>query len=434
MATYIDRLKAASPEGYNKLSGLMSYTANEQYGGVPQDWQAQIFTNIDTSGVPKKMEYAEKPETRTAQTWDGESYSYEFKGIPAKGYQQEGYDTEEGTVVTGYLKDVKNVNGLNIKARYSPSGDLVGFVAPPEMRNWLSGNQSVSGAWDAEGNPKPVQYTSGGGGFFGGMLSDLGPVANIAAAYFGGPLGVAALNLAQGKNLEDSAKAAAITYAAQQALGGADAGSDPNAVGGVYGPDNIDVGGGWSPAAGATAAELEAARLALEPTSQVTANQITTDIAGDNIDAGGGWSPATGATEAELAQARAAMAANGWTFSEALNAVRGGLLVNALIGDPLGLGGGQPEQASAGSTGFQIVPVPTEWKSPTYATSAAPIDLESIFSNQNMLGGTQWQDLPSQRNMSFNDIFAAGQQQTPMGTPVDINQIVGSILGQTTTG
>jgi len=89
-----------------------------------------------------------------------------------------------------------------------------------------------------------------------------------------------------------------------------------------------------------------------------------------------------------------------------------------------------PTPTTTGATGFGIVPIPTEWRSPTYSAPSAPIDLNSIFSTQNMLGGTQWQGLPNQRNVSFNDIFASGQQQTPMGTPVNINQIVSAILGQ----
>jgi hypothetical protein len=162
--------------------------------------------------------------------------------------------------------------------------------------------------------------------------------------------------------------------------------------------------------------------IAAEQASSMTAAETLAAIEAEQAASAAG---AAGAASAVVNPAAAGLGA--------LDYVKAGLLANAITGDPLGLGGGQPEQAPAGSTGFQIVPVPAEWKSPTYAPSAAPIDLESIFSNQNMLGGTQWQDLPSQRNMSFNDIFAAGQQQTPMGTPVDINQIVGSILGQTAT-
>jgi hypothetical protein len=124
------------------------------------------------------------------------------------------------------------------------------------------------------------------------------------------------------------------------------------------------------------------------------------------------------------------MVEKGLTFNEALNYVRGGLLVNSLAGDPLGLGGEQPS-GGGGQTGFSIVPVPTSWKTPTYAKSSAPIDLESIFTNKNLLGGTQWQGSVNQQpNITFNDIFASGQQSTPMGQPVNINQIVSAILGQ----
>ena len=132
------------------------------------------------------------------------------------------------------------------------------------------------------------------------------------------------------------------------------------------------------------------------------------------------------ATPAQVAAAKSA----GMSVTDYL---RAGLLVNALTGDPLGLGGSQGQQGATGTTGFAQVPIPAEWKSPTYAAPSAPIDLSSIFSNQNMLGGTQWQGLPRQQNVSFNDIFAAGDQKTPMGKPVNINQIVSSILGQAST-
>jgi hypothetical protein len=443
MATYVERLKQANPQGFEELSKLLSYTANEQYGGVPQDWQAQIFTPLDTSNVPKAIPFA-KPNQYLIreQDSDGNVIREEVTTDPNAGGQllrygqtPAGYEPVytvnpdgEGESRTGYKKSIGDVNGIPVTALYGLNGELKGFDDESNKQTWLANNQSVSGKWDASGKPQLETFTRREGGLIGSIASDslLGPIANIGAAYFGGPLGSAAWQLAQGNDLGDAAKAAALTYAAQQ-IGGTE--TDPNAVGGVYGPDNIDVGGGWSPATGAG--------------SSVTAGAITNDIAGDNIDAGGGWSPATGATEAELASARAALAATptevaaakaaGMTVSDYLNYARAGILVNALTGDPLGLSGDGGQQSPAGQTGFAQVPIPAEWKSPTYAASSAPIDLSTIFSNQNMLGGTQWQGLPSQQNMSFNDIFAAGQQQTPMGTPVDINQIVSSILGQTAT-
>jgi hypothetical protein len=323
---------------------------------------------------------------------------------------------------------------------------------------------------------------------FDAALADpvLGPIITVVAQTYGGPAAVAALKYKQTGELSDALEAGAKAYIIQQVATNVMA-PDPNAVGGVTGPDNIDVGGGWSPAAGATAAELAAARLALETgdvantaagnpyqaagfnTTPVDASTVKSSTSlyetppvntGDEAgvlngdypellgEAGGNTFPlepsqegliplgdAAGATAAEIAAAKVEMAAKGLTFKDALNYVRAGLVINSLTGDPLGLSGGTGGGggSSGGFTGFEQVPIPAEWRSPTYAASSAPIDLNTLFTNMNLLGGTQWQGLPTQKpNISFNDIFAAGQQQTPMGTPVDINQIVSSILGQNT--
>jgi hypothetical protein len=247
----------------------------------------------------------------------------------------------------------------------------------------------------------------------------LGPIINIVAATYGGPAAVAALKYKQTGELSDALEAGAKAYIIQNVVSGATS-ADPNAVGGVTGPDNIDVGGGFNPADGAAGAAGAGSVV------------VSGANAPDNIDIGGGFNPAAGATPAELATARAAMVEKGLTFNQAINYVRGGLLVNSLVGDPLGLAGEQPSGGGGGFAGFEQVPIPADWRSPTYAASSAPIDLSSIFTDQNLLAGTQWQGLPQQQNVSFNDIFASGQQQTPMGNMVDINQIVSAILGQNT--
>jgi hypothetical protein len=166
-----------------------------------------------------------------------------------------------------------------------------------------------------------------------------------------------------------------------------------------------------------TLAQIEADQAASMAGRELTAEETLAQIEADQ------------AASAAASAATPAQAAAGMSL---LDYAKAGLLVNSIAGDPLGLGG--ETGGSAAPTGFAQVSIPAEWKSPTYAAPSAPIDLSSIFSNQNMLGGTQWQGLPTQQpNISFNDIFASGQQQTPMGAPVDINQIVSSILGQTAT-
>lgn len=561
--TYVDQLKALSPEAYAKIAQLASFTANENYGGEVQDYQAQIFTPLSADvfkDVPKKA-----------------SNTSDFK-VLSRG--------------AGFTKSLGEVNGIPIVARYSRDGNLTGFEGPQGLRSFINGSNSVSGKWDLSGNPVPQTWSSSGGGFLGevigGLAGGLGEVLGSikeaisdaymdvrdpleAAAVVAGNYFVPGSSLLTSQLVSDDAKEILATDLGKAAvigsgLAGSGAFSDAP-VGSATGADNIDIGGGWSPATGATEAELASARAALEgvvatpipdanivetvlpslpdaavndvlssivnepqyfnlfenvPTDLVgpvqnnianaadnidvgggfnpatgtgdlatataaasnlpilSVDTIINDIANaaDNIDVGGGYNPATGTGDLATAEAAAAnppvlsnvdtvinnitgnadraalnsnagygdtltsaqitafdaAVAGGMSVADALNYVRAGLLVNALTGDPLGLndsGGGGG--GTTGSTGFAQVPIPAEWKSPTYATPAAPIDLNSLFTDMNLLGGTQWQGLVNQKpNLSFNDIFASGKQQTPMGTPVNINQIVSNILGQNT--
>ncbi len=67
-------------------------------------------------------------------------------------------------------------------------------------------------------------------------------------------------------------------------------------------------------------------------------------------------------------------------------------------------------------TGFDIVPVPTDWKSPVYDQSFTPIDLNSILDNINRLQNTQWAT-----PRTYGGAY--------MGTPVNISDIVNQIMG-----
>ena len=173
-------------------------------------------------------------------------------------------------------------------------------------------------------------------------------------------------------------------------------------------------------AAAAAAAEQAAATLAAEQAAQIAAQNAAWDAAA--IDLASSASPVF-ATSA---------AAQGLTLKQGLDAARAGLLVNAITGDPLGL---NDVTGSGGNTfanqGFAQVPIPEDWKSPTYTYSPVQnVTFEDLFPAVS-LQGTQWQNMPQAQ--TFNEMFASGQQQTPMGSPVDINQIVGSILGQSAT-
>lgn len=220
MASYIEQLKQANPDAYAKLEKLMGFTANENFGGKPQDYQAQIFTNLDTSKLdaPKKIEV--NPDIQGGVP----------KGFtPQYTYESNGEFTSQ--ILNGYTKDVGKVNGIPVVANYDQQGNLTGYSGDQRMRNFVSGNQSYAGQWDAQGNAQPKVYTSSGGGVLGNIVSDLGPLAPLALSFalpgvgsaIGSALGTSAaagtalagagLGALQGASGSDLLKGAALGYA-----------------------------------------------------------------------------------------------------------------------------------------------------------------------------------------------------------------------------
>ena len=286
-------------------------------------------------------------------------------------------------------------------------------------------------------NGKPYFNVTGDSTSF--FNSDLGKAAMVAGAYFGAPYISSAIGGATGLT---GAGLAGATGAAIGGTGAALTGGD--VLKGALLGGAVGYGTGMLSGSQASAADAMAA---------------------DNIDVGGGWNPAGGTNGVPYADpATAAAAAETGVTSSALTphyglpTTTGGSLtasqvikalplvpiVNQVLGDPLGVNQTQQSGGGGGGGGYSVVPIPSTWKSPTYQNisnvpgvastgSFTPIDLNSIFTNQNLLAGTQWEGLPSQKNLTFNDIFASGQQLTPMGTPVNINNIVSAILGQTAT-
>jgi hypothetical protein len=202
--SYLDAIKKTSPAAYEKIAQLAKFTANENFGGKVQDYQAQLFTPLDpellksnktldlSGGVPKGV----TPLVDVSTDDQG-----------ATSYNQ-----------TGYQKDLGVINGVPVTANYDTSGNLTGFQGDSRVRTFLDGSHSVSGNWDASGKPAPQSYTSSSGGFLKGMVNDimsdplLGTLATGAAAYFGGPLGSGALKLAQGKDFNDVLSSMAKSY------------------------------------------------------------------------------------------------------------------------------------------------------------------------------------------------------------------------------
>jgi hypothetical protein len=214
-------------QAVEKMLETTAFTANENFGGKPQDYQLQIVSPLSEkakAGIPKILEFKPvKLETRD----DGEGGTYQVQtggGVKTKGVQEiTSGDSDSGAgSVTGYRStEPTTVNGLPVYATYDAAGKLTGYEADSRYRSWLNGKQSISGAFDANGQPKVQSHQSRGAGIRGftqDIMSDsvLGPIASMAAAYFGGPAGIAALKAVQGVPIEDIAKSAALAYAGGQ--------------------------------------------------------------------------------------------------------------------------------------------------------------------------------------------------------------------------
>lgn len=125
-------------------------------------------------------------------------------------------------------------NGVpSIKTGTKYGNKVTGQVVPNTYSERQTGN-AWGGTFAGDGNTGyRVQFDQNGNPYFyttaassndlANLLGDnpiLNVAANIAAATFGGPLGSAALQLAQGKDIEDAAKAAVTSYVGGQIASG----------------------------------------------------------------------------------------------------------------------------------------------------------------------------------------------------------------------
>jgi hypothetical protein len=133
------------------------------------------------------------------------------------------YGGESGNITTAYTAPVGTQKVIGNKA--------TGEALISDYGERTEGN-AFSGTYAGKGNTAyrvdfsqgtPVFYTTGASSndlvtmFANDPL--LGKVATIAAGYFGGPAGVAALQAAMGKSVEDIAKGALLTYVGGQVAG-----------------------------------------------------------------------------------------------------------------------------------------------------------------------------------------------------------------------
>ena len=198
-------------------------------------------------------------------------------------------------------------------------------------------------------------------------------------------------------------------------------------VGGTLGPDNIDIGGGWNPA-DATDYSMEVTASRPETTyPEASYSNEGLNYPGTATTIGSGGSPVN-----------ASVSTTTPSLNDVLNVVKAGTLVAGLTG-AASAAGGSP-------SGFEIVPVPSDWKSPTYGQTGqwpalTPID----FGSRELLRGTQWEKyinpaqpvtpVPAPTGMNYGQLMNV--LQGGQGGTLSLNDIISGIqsqYGQTNTG
>ncbi len=347
-----------------------------------------------------------------------------------------------GATTTGILVPAGTVDigGAKMYDITSVRGPIQGMGTTSEGPSYIMPANGAYGRYIAEDGKITTLTQTGGSSLLGDVFG--GWIDNLTGA-----LGIQDLATSVNDFFQTDVGKALKLYSLASGLSNIGAEGAGSEVGGVTGPDNIDVGGGFNPAAPITVDTITQ-QISTPAAEQIAAEQAAAQASAQQFAAEQAAAEEASRIAAENAAYDQAMqdlaknyvspefatsaAAQGLTFKQGLDAVRAGLLINAVTGDPLGLSDvGGREGANFATQGFAQVPIPEDWKSPTYTYSPVQnVTFEDLFPGVS-LQGTQWQNMPQAQ--TFNEMFASGQQQTPMGSPVDINQIVGSILGQSAT-
>jgi hypothetical protein len=272
---------------------------------------------------------------------------------------------------------------------------------------------------------KPVFYTTGASSSDSG---DWMPLLAVGALGLGLPL--------LGEAFGAGAGAVEGLSALDAGMGvyGSGAGTGAGLLSGAEGLSALDAGMGAYPTTGEIGLSGLDAGMGAYPS--------TGTIEPSALDAGMGAYPSTGTIGDAVANAATAKSA--LSVSDALRAAG---LVSSVVGagkiaDSLGSGG------SSGSGAFDIVPIPSDWKSPPPTgvaefTPLAPID----FGNKEMLQGTQWEKLLSPTygqtppmptmptnpsNMTFDQLtkILGGTRESIPSANLSINDVIAGIQSQ----
>lgn len=206
------------PEGLAHWSGL--------FGSSVEPEEKAAFVK---SGMP---EIQASPVNLLTQQILGQNITDKWSGV---GYgSAEANARDMAKILAGIgITDIRQFGEIQTPDGVTFGNKITGQVVPNTYSERQTGN-AWGGTFAGKGNTgyrvqfaedgTPVFYTTGASSNdLANLLADnklLNVAANLAATYFGGPAGVAALQAAQGKDVGDIAKAAALSYIGGQVASG----------------------------------------------------------------------------------------------------------------------------------------------------------------------------------------------------------------------
>lgn len=271
--------------------GLMSQWSGEGYGSAEANAadMARILSSIGITNLNQFGQFEKtttnrqtvQPELVPVPSQDGGDSGFSL--VPSGRYYTEDSEGNRTIIdpqyVTQGTRTVEMGDGFGEQKFYTADipttqtvyGNKVTKQAVPNTYSERQTGNAWGGTFAGDGNTGyrvqftpdgiPLFYTTGASSNdlvnFLGDNKLLNLAANVGAAYFGGPLGSAALQVVKGGDAGDAIKAAALTYGAQQLPG---LFNDPTAA-----AIDADIAGGMVPEFGTNAAYDTAMQSAMTP-------------------------------------------------------------------------------------------------------------------------------------------------------------------------
>jgi len=190
----------------------VQYGVNGQVARQDEDGNYYIMASGGTDSEGNQINYRQSVDPKDLQKIYG-YYSNEGESSRFVPADQSKVNVKDGVPLVQVGETFGNkLTGETVKNTYGErqTGDFFGGTFSGK------GNTAYGVQLDAQGNP--MFYTQGASSNdVAKIMQDLGPVGQMAAAYFGGPMAVAAISAASGKPIGDIIKSAALSYLGGQA-------------------------------------------------------------------------------------------------------------------------------------------------------------------------------------------------------------------------